>query len=91
MVNIILEKFDDGYVICLIYSKAYLFDNLGHFLSDRGNLNFGYTSNYYSLNIKDNYHFFVGSVSNEYFYLYYYEYDKFTKKIIIYLDSKITE
>ena len=81
MVNIILEKFDDGYVICLIYSKAYIFDNLGHFLSDRGNLNFGYTSNYYSLNIKDNYHFFVGSVSNEYFYLYYYEYDKFTKKI----------
>ena len=81
MVNIILKKFDDGYVICLINAKAYIFDDLGHFLSERGNLIFSYTSNYYSLNIKDNYHFFVSSISNDYFYLYYYTYLKLTKNI----------
>ena len=79
--NAIIKKFDDGYIICLINNKAYLFDELGNFLCDRGSMNLGYISNYYSLNIKDNYHFFVGLISNDYFYLYYYEYDKSINKI----------
>ena len=76
MNNAIIKKFDDGYIICLINNKAYLFDELGNSLCDRGSMNLGYISNYYSLNIKDNYHFFFGLISNNYFYLYYYEYDK---------------
>ena len=81
MNNAIIKKFDDGYIICLINNKAYLFDELGNSLCDRGSMNLGYISNYYSLNIKDNYHFFVGLISNDYFYLYYYEYDKSINKI----------
>ena len=81
MNNAIIKKFDDGYIICLINNKAYLFDELGDFLCERESMNLGYISNYYSLNIKDNYHFFVGLISNDYFYLYYYEYDKSINKI----------
>ena len=58
----------------LTINKAYLFDELGNFLCERENMNLGYISNYYSLNIKDNYHFFVGLISNDYFYLYLVEY-----------------
>ena len=29
--NVIIKKFDDGYIICLINNKAYLFDEFGNF------------------------------------------------------------
>ena len=73
--NIIIKKFEDGYIICLINDTTYIFDNFGNFLSKRENINIGHTTNYYSLNIKDNYHFFIGFISNQEFCLYYYEYN----------------
>ena len=82
MKNVIIKKFEDGYLICLINDRTYIFDNLGNFLSKRENINFGYISNYYSLSIKDNYHFFVGIISNDKFYLYYYEYKSATKQTV---------
>ena len=66
--NVIIKKFEDGYIICLINDKTYIFDNLGNFLSKKENINFDKTVNYYSLNIKDNYHFFIGFISNNRFY-----------------------
>ena len=75
MKNVIIKKFEDGYLICLINDITYIFDNLGNFLSKRENINIGHTTNYYSLNIKDNYHFFIGFISNQEFCLYYYEYN----------------
>ena len=70
MKNVIIKKFEDGHIICLINDIAYIFDNLGNFLTKRENMNFGFTANYYSLNIKDNYHFFIGFISDNEFYLY---------------------
>ena len=82
MKNVIIKKFEDGYLICLISDKAYIFDNLGNFLAKRENINFGNSVNYYSLNIKDNYHFFIGFISNNEFYLYYYEFKVATKETL---------
>ena len=59
MKSIIIKKFEDGHIICLINDTTYIFNNLGNFLTKRGRMNFGFTANYYSLNIKDNYHFFI--------------------------------
>ena len=74
MKNVIIKKFEDGYLICLINDKIYIFNNLGIFLSKRENINLNLTAKYFSLNIKDKYHFFIGIISNDKFYLYYYEY-----------------
>ena len=82
MKSIIIKKFEDGHIICLINDTTYIFDNLGNFLTKRGRMNFGFTANYYSLNIKDNYHFFIGFISNNRFYLYYYEYKAATKETL---------
>ena len=32
MKNIIIKKFEDGYLICIINDKIYIFDNLGNFI-----------------------------------------------------------
>ena len=76
MKNMIIKKFEDGYIICLINDKIYIFDDLGHFLYKSDNINNDITANYYSLCVKDNYNFFIGLTSDETLYLYYYEYDK---------------
>ena len=76
MKNVLIKQFEDGYLICLINGKIYIFDDLGHFLYKSENINTNKTVNYYSLNIKDNYHYYVGLYSNESLNLYYYEYYK---------------
>ena len=81
--NVIIKKFENGYLICLIIDRTYIFDNLGNFLSEKENINFDFTVNYYSLNIKDNYHFFIGFISTRGFCLYYYEYKAATKEITL--------
>ena len=86
--NVIIKKFENGYLICLVVDRTYIFDNLGNFLSEKENINFDFTVNYYSLNIKDNYHFFIGFISEETFYLYYYEYNTETNEIIFYQRKK---
>ena len=82
MKNVIIKKFEDGYLICLINDKTYIFDNLGNFLSKKENINLSLTAKYYSLNIKDNYHFFIGIISDDKFYLYYYLYKSATKETL---------
>ena len=79
--NVIIKKFENGYIISLINNTTYIFDNLGNFLSKRENIYIGHTTNYYSLNIKDNYHFFIGFISDNGFYLYYYEFKAAIKEI----------
>ena len=32
MQNVIIKEFEDGYLICLINNKIYIFNNLGEFL-----------------------------------------------------------
>ena len=76
MKNTIIKKFEDGYIICLINDKIYIFDDLGYFLYKRDIINNDITVNYYSLCVKDNYNFFIGKTSEETLYLYYYEYYK---------------
>ena len=78
MANIKIKKFEDGYLICLINEKIYIFDEQGNFLYKSNNINFDIIVNNYSLTIKDKYHYFIGLTSNEGLYLYYYEYNKST-------------
>ena len=54
MQNVIIKMFEDGYLICLINGKIYIFDDTGHILYKSENIiTTGKTVNYYSLNIKD--------------------------------------
>ena len=76
MKDIIIKQFDDFYIICLINNNIYIFDDLGHFLIKHDNISLGKNVEYYSLNIKDNYHYFIGILTNDSLNLYYYEYNK---------------
>ena len=76
---VLLKKSDDGYIICLIRGKIYIFDELGHFLHKGENLPYDSSylyATYYTLSVKDNYHFFVGYNTEQYLYLFYYEYNE---------------
>ena len=93
MKNILIKKFDDEYLICLIIDKVYIFDDSGNFLNKNENINNGKAVNFYSLNIYDNYHYFIGILTEESLNLYYYEYNKTTNetiKIAYYENIKIT-
>ena len=72
--KVIITKFDDGYVICLINDKIYIFDNEGKFLYHSERIDNGKNPDYYSLNTKDNYHFYIAFISDNLLNLYYYEY-----------------
>ena len=76
---VLLKKSDDGYIICLIKGKIYIFDELGHFLHKGENLPYDSSylyATYYALSVKDNYHFFIGYNTEEYLHLFYYEYNE---------------
>ena len=72
--KVLITKFEDGYVICLINDKIYIFDKEGYFLYNSERIDKGKNPDYYSLNIKDSYHFFIGFISENLLNLYYYEY-----------------
>ena len=74
--------FEDGYLICLINGKIYIFDDTGHILYKSDNIANGKTVNYYSLNIKDKNNYFIGFTNDDTLNLYYYEYDKKSNEII---------
>ena len=74
--DIIIKQFDDFYIICLINNNIYIFDDLGYFLLKIDNINLGKNVEYYSLNIKDEYHYFIGILTDDSLNLYYYEFDK---------------
>ena len=74
MANIKIKKFDDGCLICLINEKIYIFDDQGKFLYKYEYINLGKNVNYYSLDIKDKYSYFIGLILDESLFLYYYEY-----------------
>ena len=75
MKNVKIKEFEDGYLICLINNKIYIFNNLGEFLFKKENINLDKEVNYYSIDTKDNYHFFIGIISESCLNLYYYEYN----------------
>ena len=91
---VLLKKSDDGYIICLIRGKIYIFDELGHFLHKSEDIPYLYAT-YYTLSVKDNYHFFIGyskgerafTYSYSLLYLYYYEYNKSENKTSILAES----
>ena len=90
--KVLITKFDDGYIICLINDKIYIFDNEGHFLYKSERIDREKNPDYYSLNIKDNYHFYIGFIANNLLNLYYYEYiisENKTELIASKEDSKV--
>ena len=74
--KIIISKFDDGYIISLINDKIFIFNEEGDFLYKSERIDKEKNPDYYSLNLKDNYHFYIGFISNNLLNLYYYEYNK---------------
>ena len=80
--NIIIKQFEDGYVICLINDKIYIFNKSGHLRYKSEKINDDKEVNYYSLNIYDNYHYYIGLINDDSLHLYYYEYNDITKKAI---------
>ena len=83
MKNIIIKQFTDGYIISLINDNIYIFNELGHFLYKSAKINQDKTPNYYSLTIKDNYHFYVGLITENSLNIYYYEYNLSSNEIMI--------
>ena len=74
--KVILSKFEDGYIISLINNKIYFFDEEGNFLYKSERIDKEKNPDYYNLNIKDKYHFYIGFISEDKLNLYYYEYSK---------------
>ena len=82
MQNVIIKKFSDGYLVCSIGNKIYIFDDTGQSLSIKENINDGKNVNYYTLDIKDNYHFFLGFMAESVLNIFYYEFNFSTGEII---------
>ena len=82
MKNIIIKQFTDGYIVSLINDNIYIFNESGHFLYNSTKINQDKTPNYYSLTIKDNYHFYIGLITNNFLNIYYYEYNLTSNEII---------
>ena len=79
MKNVIIRKFVDGSIICLIDDYIYIFDGSGNFLNKYGNISKGYNVSYFSLSVTNaNYQYFIGLISGLSLYLKYYEYHKGT-------------
>ena len=80
MQYVIIKSFEDGYLVCLIINKVYIFDDVGQLLSKIEGINHNKTVNYYTLDIKDSYHFYIGFMADSLLNLYYYEFDPTTNK-----------
>ena len=82
--KVIIKFFNNNYIISLILEKIYIFDYNGNFLYKSDNINNGKIIDYYTLGILSNeinyYNYFVGFISDNYLYLYYYQYDKINNK-----------
>ena len=81
--KVALKKFEDGYVVCIIINKIYIFDSNGQFEYKKGNIQ---TDNYFTLathNIEESriYYFLIGSISNSKANLDYYKYDSSERNI----------
>ena len=85
MKDVIIEQFDDGYVICLLNDRIYIFNDEGHFQYKSDKINNGKRVNYYSLTIENGEStnkYYIGILTSESLNLYYYEYKKATNQTI---------
>ena len=81
MKNIIIKKFEDGYLICIINDKIYIFDNLGNFIYESAEINNNININFYTLTVTDCYHFYLGFITDDSLNVNYYEYNLLTNEI----------
>ena len=80
--KVAIRQFEDGYILCAIINKIYIFDSNGQFKYRGMNI----AGSYYTLAIdsienKKIYYFLCGYISYEHAYLYYYKYDSTNKNI----------
>ena len=74
--KIIITKVEDGYIICLINKKVYIFDKYGNFIFKSNEIT-DKNPDFYtleSLSDKNGYNYYVGFIYENKLYLYYYEY-----------------
>ena len=74
----IITKVDDGYIICLINKKIYIFDKNGNFVFKSSEIT-DKNPDFYtleSLSDTNGYNYYIGFIYSNKLYLYYYEYNK---------------
>ena len=87
MKDVIIRKFDDGYLVCLINKNIYIFNSAGQFLNKKENINNGKTVDYYTISIHDNYHFYIGYMAQSVLNIFYYEFNHDSNEIKIKAES----
>ena len=87
MKDVIIKKFDDGYLVCLINKNIYIFNSAGQFLNKKENINNGKTVDYYTISIHDNYHFYIGYMAQSVLNIFYYEFNHDSNEIKIKAES----
>ena len=80
--KIIISKYEDGYIICLINDRIYIFDKEGNFRFQSDKINKNKNPDYYTLYAlaDQKYKYYIGFIANNLLYLYYYEYNKSNNK-----------
>ena len=75
--KVAISKFDDGYIICIINDKIYLFDEEGKFKFE-GAISRNRHPDYYTLvtkEVSNQYrYFYITFIKENYIYLYLYDY-----------------
>ena len=71
-----ISKFDNGYVICIIIDKIYIFDNEGKFLFQHKNINKGLDIDYYTLDANECCSYCFGFIGlSDLLFIFHYEYN----------------
>ena len=87
MKDVIIKKFDDGYLVCLINKNIYIFNSAGQYLNKKEDINNGKTVDYYTISIHDNYHFYIGYMAQSVLNIFYYEYNHDSNEITLKAES----
>ena len=75
--KIVFSKCEDGYILCLINDKIYIFNSEGNFIFQSEKINKNHDTDFYTLYAvsgRNCYNYYIGFISNNLLYLYYYEY-----------------
>ena len=90
--KIIISKYENGYIICLINDRIYIFNKEGNFIFQSDKINKNKNPDYYTLYalIDQNYKYYIGFIANNLLYLYYYEYNKSNNKTNLVASNEVS-
>ena len=90
--SVSIKQFEDGYVLCTINNKIYIFDSDGkyEFKGEYIQTNSYITLATHFIQANRIYYFLIGYISSQKAYLYYYKYDSTERKIYSNISKIIT-